>query len=166
MGINISQQQHALLRRSRNGVLATVGPDGWPHAGPVWYLWDGAEIRISTPRTTRKVRDIELHPRVAFCVDDQVAGEYLTLYGYAVIIADERVTELTRPLLLAYLHPDEAAARWNRINADGSRVVILLRPARVVSREQVRLVPTASSATTHITVPPAGIASVGGLGRP
>jgi PPOX class probable F420-dependent enzyme len=141
MGITISPQQHALLRRSRNGVLATVGPDRWPHAGPVWYLWDGAEIRISTPRTTRKVRDIELQPRVAFCVDDQVAGEYLTLYGYAAIIADERVTELTRPLLLAYLPPDEATARWNRINADGSRVVILLRPARVAGREQVRLPP-------------------------
>ena len=127
-------------------MLVTVGPDGSPHAGPVWYLWDGAEIRISTPRTTQKVRDIELDPRVAFCVDDQVAGEYLTLYGHAAIVADKRVTELTRPLLLAYLHPDEAAARWNRINADGSRVIILLRPARVVSREQVRLVPTASSA--------------------
>jgi hypothetical protein len=75
------------------------------NAAPVWYLWDGAEIRISTPRTTQKVSDIESEPRVAFCVDDQVAGEYLTLYGEVVIVADERVAELTWPLLLAYLHP-------------------------------------------------------------
>ena len=145
MAMDISEQQHALLGRSRNGVLVTVGPDGSPHAGPVWYLWDGAEIRISTPHTTQKVRDIELDPRVAFCVDDQVAGEYLTLYGHAAIVADKRVTELTRPLLLAYMPPDEATARWNRINADGSRVVILLRPARVAGRQQVRLAPTAST---------------------
>ena len=138
MGIDVSEQQHALLKRSRNAVLVTIGPDGSPHAGPVWYLWDGAEVRISTPRTTKKVRDIELDPRVALCVDDQVAGEYLTLYGQAAIIADERVTELTWPLLLAYLHPDEAAARWDRINADGSRVVILMRPARVTGRQQVK----------------------------
>jgi PPOX class probable F420-dependent enzyme len=139
--VDISGEQEALLRRSRDGVLVTVGPGGSPHAGPVWYLWDGAEIRISTPRTTQKVRDIGLDPRVAFCVDDQVAGEYLTLYGRASIVADERVTELTRPLLLKYLQADEATARWSRINADGSRVVILLRPARLAGREQVRLAP-------------------------
>lgn len=138
MGIEISGPQHALLHRSRNGVLTTVGPDGWPHSGPVWYLWDGAEIRISTTRATWKVRDIEGDPRVAFCVDDQVCGEYVTLYGRARIVADERVTELTRPLLLAYLHADEATARWDRINADGSRVVILLRPARVTGRQHVK----------------------------
>jgi PPOX class probable F420-dependent enzyme len=156
VGIDLSQQQHALLNRSRNGVLATVGPDGSPHAGPVWYLWDGAEIRISTPRTTRKVKDIERDPRVAFCVDDQVAGEYLTLYGRATIVADEHVTELTRPLLLKYHHPDEAAARWNRINADGLRVVILLRPARMASRQQVKLapaVPTHAARYPRLTTP-------------
>ena len=136
--MELTGQQHALLRRSRNGVLVTTGPGGSPHAGPVWYLWDGAEIRISTPRTTQKVRDTEHDPRVAFCVDDQVAGEYVTLYGEAVIVSGERVTELTWPLLLAYLHREEAATRWSRINADGSRVVIILRPARITGREQVR----------------------------
>jgi hypothetical protein len=103
-----------------------------------WYLWDGTEIRISTPRTTQKVRDIERDPRVAFVVDDQVAGEYLTLYGEAVIVSGDRVAELTWPLLLAYLHPAEATARWERINADGSRVVIILRPASVSGRQQIR----------------------------
>jgi hypothetical protein len=73
-------------------------------------------VRISTPRTTQKVRDIEGDPRVAFCVDDQVAGEYPTLYGEAAIVTGERVAELTWPLLLAYMHPAEAAARWERIN--------------------------------------------------
>jgi PPOX class probable F420-dependent enzyme len=136
MSIEMTSQQHALLRRMRNGVLTTLGPDGAPHAGPVWYLWDGAEIRISTPRSTWKVRDITGDPRVALCVDDQVADEYLTLYGNAVIVTGDQAAELTWPLLLAYLHPDEATARWNRINADGSRVVILLAPDRIVGRSK------------------------------
>jgi hypothetical protein len=75
--------------------------------------------------------------RVAFCVDDQVCGEYLTIYGDAVVIRDDRVSELTMPLLLAYLHPDEAAARWARINADDSRVVIVITPTRIAGRRQV-----------------------------
>ena len=98
-----------------------------------------ATVRISTPGWTRKVADIRTDSRAALCVDDQVAGEYLTLYGTAaVVVDDKRVTELSQLLLLKYLHPDDAAARWARINADGSRVVILLTPDRVAGREHVR----------------------------
>jgi PPOX class probable F420-dependent enzyme len=138
MTIAISDDQQALLRRMRNATLASVGPDGGPHLAPVWYLWDGTSIRISTPAWTIKVADIEADNRVALCVDDQVSGEYLTIYGTAAVIRDNRVSELTMPLLLAYLHPDEAAARWARINADGTRVVIMITPARAVGRQHVR----------------------------
>ena len=138
MSVVLSESQEALLRRSRNGTLGTVGASGGPHLGPVWYFWDGSCVRISTPGWTTKVADIRADSRVAFCVDDQVSGEYLTIYGHAAIVAGERVTELTEPLLLAYLQADEAAARWARINADCSRVVIVITPARLAGRENVR----------------------------
>jgi PPOX class probable F420-dependent enzyme len=138
MSVVMSTEQEALLRRMRNGTLGTVGANGGPHLGPVWYLWDGESVRISTPAWTTKVADVAADPRVAFCVDDQISGEYLTIYGRAVVIRDERVSDLTRPLLFAYLHPDEAAARWARINADGSRVVIMITPTRIAGRQQVR----------------------------
>jgi PPOX class probable F420-dependent enzyme len=138
MSVQLSDEQLALLRRMRNGTLGTVGAAGGPHLGPVWFYWDGAAIRISTPGWTTKVADIRADSRVAFCVDDQVSGEYLTLYGRAEIVTGNRVTELTEPLLLAYHHPDEAAARWARINADDSRVVIMITPDRVAGRQNVR----------------------------
>jgi hypothetical protein len=56
----------------------------------------------------------------------------------AAIVTGDRVAELTWPLLLAYMHSAEAATRWEQINADGSRVVIVLRPASVTGRQQVR----------------------------
>ena len=138
MSVQFSDAQVALLRRMRNGTLGTIGARGWPHLGPVWYFFDGETIRVSTPDWTRKVADLRADDRVAFCVDDQVSGEYLTIYGHAAIVTGERVTELTEPLLLAYLQPDEAAARWARINADGSRVVIVITPTRLAGRENVR----------------------------
>lgn len=138
MTIELTASQQALLARMRNGTLGTLGLDGAAHLAPVWYLWDGEVVRVSTVRTAARVSDIRRDPRVAFCVDDQVAGEYVTLYGAAEIVDDERVTDLTRPLLLAYHHPDEADARWHRINADGARVIIILRPARAAGREHVR----------------------------
>jgi PPOX class probable F420-dependent enzyme len=138
MTVALSADQTALLLRLRNGILATVGASGTPHAGPVWFLWDGEVVRISTPGGTGKVADIQVNPQVAFCVDDQVAGEYLTIYGRAEIVTGDHVSELTWPLLLAYHHRDEAEARWARINADGSRVVIVIRPERIAGRQGVR----------------------------
>jgi PPOX class probable F420-dependent enzyme len=137
MSVEFSAAQADLLRRMRNGTLGTVSPNGGPHLGPVWYFFDGETIRISTPGWTRKVADIRADDRVAFCVDDQVSGDYLTIYGRAEIVTGADVTALTEPLLLAYLQPDEAAARWARINADGSRVVIMITPARLAGRENV-----------------------------
>jgi PPOX class probable F420-dependent enzyme len=134
---SLSVEQDALLRRMRNAVLATTGPSGTPHVAPVWYLWDGTQFSISTPRTTTKVSDIIRDQRVAICVDDQIAGAYLTAYGRAQLVGDTRVGALTRPLLLKYLHDDEADARWSRIDASHERVVILLRPERIAWRAGV-----------------------------
>ena len=83
MNRGLSSSELSLLGRMRNAILATTGPHGSPHLAPVWYLWDGEAVRISTVRTTQKVADILRDPRVALCVDDQVAGEYLTIYGIA-----------------------------------------------------------------------------------
>lgn len=137
MSIDLSARQHGLLERMRNAVLVTVGLNGAPHAAPVWYFWDGEKLRISTPATTRKVADVRADKRVAVCVDDQVSGEYLTIYGSAVVVDGEEVSQLTEPLLLRYLPPDEAAARWARINDDSSRVIIVVTPARAAGREHV-----------------------------
>jgi PPOX class probable F420-dependent enzyme len=122
----------------RNAVLATTGPRGSPHLAPVWYFWDGEAVRISTLRTTQKVADILRDPRVALCVDDQVAGDYLTIYGLASVVDDQEVAELTSPLLSRYFHPDEASARWNRIDANHSRVVIFITPVSVTGRAGVK----------------------------
>jgi PPOX class probable F420-dependent enzyme len=137
ISIDLSVRQQALLERMRNAVLVTVGLNGAPHVAPVWYFWDGEKMRISAPATTRKVADVRADKRVAVCVDDQVSGEYLTIYGSAVVVDGEPVSELTEPLLLRYLPPDEAAARWARINADNSRVIIVVTPARTAGREHV-----------------------------
>jgi PPOX class probable F420-dependent enzyme len=137
MSIELSTGQRALLERMRNAVLVTVGVNGAPHAAPVWYFWDEENIRISALATARKVADITGDQRVAVCVDDQVSGEYLTIYGKASVVDGGAVTELTNPLLLRYMPSDEAAARWARINANNSRVVILVTPARVAGRERV-----------------------------
>lgn len=132
-----------LLRRHRNAILATTGPSGAPQATPTWYRWDGAAIEASVPGWTVKVANVRREPRVAFVVDDQVAGAYATLTGRAEIVEGppsdrEAVRSATMPLLLKYLPQDEAEARWRRIDADADRVLIRLVPARILWRSGVR----------------------------
>lgn len=118
----------ALLSRKRNAVLGTRSAAGTPMLMPLWYLWDGQTLRFSTPSSTAKVRNLRLFPNASACVDDHESGSYVTVRGQCEIIEGALVEEYSIPLLHKYLPVDEAAARWRRINSDGSRVVILLVP--------------------------------------
>lgn len=128
------------LSRMRDAILATVRRDGGPQATPIWYHWDGAALRMSTTRQTAKTHNIRRDSRVSICVDDQVGGSYVTLFGRAEIVEDDReqVAAESMPLLLRYMPPDEAVTRWARINATDDRVVLRVRPDRVIWRSGVR----------------------------
>lgn len=132
-----TRELHSFLDRQRNAVLATVRADGSPQVTPVWYHWDGDAVRISSPNWTKKVANIRRDPRVSVCIDDQVSGTYATLFGTAELIDGDAVSEQTWPILIKYLHPDEAAVRWQRLNADRDRVVIRVEPRRIVWRRAV-----------------------------
>ena len=131
------------LRRHRNAIIATTSSSGAPQATPVWYLWDGEAFAASVPGWTVKVANLRRDARVAICIDDEVAGCYATLTGRAELIASsaedrEPVRAATWPLLRKYLPEGEAAVRWERIDADGDRVVIHLVPERILWRAGVR----------------------------
>ncbi|WP_433087243.1 PPOX class F420-dependent oxidoreductase [Dactylosporangium sp. CA-052675] len=131
-------QMADFLARMRNAVLATNRPDGSPQATPAWYHWDGRVMRISSPGWTLKVRNIRRDPRVSVCVDDQLSGTYVTLFGTAEIVDGPTVREESWPVLLKYLHEDEATVRWTRINAGDDRVVIRITPRKIIWRNAVR----------------------------
>lgn len=132
-------QLAGFLARMRNAVLATVAADGSPHVTPVWYHWDGTVMRISTTAGTRKAHNVRRDHRVGVCVDDPLSGTYVTLFGSAALIEGDR--ELVRreswPILLRYMHEDEAVARWARIDAEADRVVIVVTPHKLIWRNGV-----------------------------
>jgi PPOX class probable F420-dependent enzyme len=63
--------------------LASVGPDGSPHAVPVWFWWDGNSFLIySVPG--QKVKDIEANPNVALHLNTTPdGGDVLRVHGSA-----------------------------------------------------------------------------------
>lgn len=64
----------AYLASQRLGRIATVGPTGQPHAVPVGFRYNAAEDTIDIGghgfATSKKFRDVQANPRVAFIVDD------------------------------------------------------------------------------------------------
>jgi pyridoxamine 5'-phosphate oxidase family protein len=74
----LTAREHAYLAACRRGCLATIGPDGGPDVVPVSYRLNAdGTIDIGGPRMgeSRKFRNIEARPRVAFVVDDTVPDE-------------------------------------------------------------------------------------------
>jgi len=49
----------SLLESPQVCVLATVNPDGSPHAMPMWYLYEDGKIWFTTQAHAQKAKNIE-----------------------------------------------------------------------------------------------------------
>lgn len=60
----------ARLIASRNYWLATVRPDGRPHAMPVWVIWHDGMLWFRTSKPSRKARNLASNPRCMVTTED------------------------------------------------------------------------------------------------
>ncbi len=75
------------LIASRNYWVATVWPDGRPHAMPVWGVWDTREFWFSSSRRARKVRNLLVNPRCVVSIED--ALNPVVVEGVAEIVTED-----------------------------------------------------------------------------
>ncbi len=85
-------ERAAFLDEQRTVVCATVGPRGWPHLMPLWYVMRGEEIWAWTYGKSQKVRNLERDPRATLQVE--TGAEYDQLRGVMI----EAQTEIHRDL--------------------------------------------------------------------
>ncbi|MGB6671118.1 MAG: pyridoxamine 5'-phosphate oxidase family protein [Candidatus Nitrosopolaris sp.] len=48
--------------------MATI-QNGKPHLIPVWYFYDGTNIIVSTPKGTKKTKNLQSNPNVSIIID-------------------------------------------------------------------------------------------------
>jgi PPOX class probable F420-dependent enzyme len=89
--------------------LVTLNPDGSPHVTIAWVGLDRDEIVIGSLRHFRKIRNIELDPRVSVSIEGlglHPIGlrEYLVVYGTARI-EQGGAADLLRRLARVYIGP-------------------------------------------------------------
>jgi PPOX class probable F420-dependent enzyme len=139
-------EQAELLAAERIVVVSTLGPHGWPHSMPMWYVVRDGEIWVWTYAKAQKVKNLERDPRATLLVE--TGFEYTDLRGVQIeaeaeLIRDaERVFEFAKELTLRYAEGIESvegdAAAALRAQAP-KRVAIHFHPVRVASWDHRKL---------------------------
>ncbi|MET9595996.1 pyridoxamine 5'-phosphate oxidase family protein [Streptomyces sp. NPDC006516] len=72
-------ERDAYLQVQRTCRVATVSPEGRPHVGALWFVWDGTSLWLYSLTRSLRWSQLRRDPRVAVVVDDGV--EYGELRG-------------------------------------------------------------------------------------
>ena len=99
------------LAAERTCRVATAGPDGRPHVAPLWFVWDGQSLWLSSLVRSQRWTDLMRDPRVAVIVDAGV--EYSELRGVELSGAVAGVGDAPRTA-----EPDPALAEPERLFAE------------------------------------------------
>ncbi|MFJ6851185.1 pyridoxamine 5'-phosphate oxidase family protein [Streptomyces sp. NPDC091271] len=72
-------ERDAYLTEQRTCRVATVSPDGMPHIGALWFVWDGTSVWLYSLTRSLRWAQLRRDPKVAVVVDD--GTEYGELRG-------------------------------------------------------------------------------------
>jgi PPOX class probable F420-dependent enzyme len=140
------EEQLELLDGERVAIVSSLGPRGWPHSMPMWFVPRQGEVWIWTYAKSQKVRNLECDPRATVLVE--TGHEYGELRGVMIeaeasIHRDfETVLGFAEELTLRY------AAGISSVEGDAKaaleaqapkRVAIHFKPVRVASWDHRKL---------------------------
>jgi PPOX class probable F420-dependent enzyme len=139
-------EQRELIETERVVVVSSLGPRGWPHVMPLWYVPRDGEIWIWTYAKSQKVRNLERDPRATLLIETGFA--YVELRGVQIeaeaeIIRDlDRIVDYAKEMTIRYsegissVDGDAAAALQAQAP---KRVAIRFQPKRVASWDHRKL---------------------------
>jgi nitroimidazol reductase NimA-like FMN-containing flavoprotein (pyridoxamine 5'-phosphate oxidase superfamily) len=108
------------LAAARNYWVSSAGPDGRPHAAPVWAIWQDGALNFSTDRRSRKGRNLAANPEAILHLES----------GDDVVILEGRVEEVTDPALRKQLSAVYEQKYNTSMEPEGEAEVVMysLRP--------------------------------------
>lgn len=128
------EELREFLKVPRPGVLATVRPDGRPHAAPVWWDTDGDDLVFTTGEDTVKGRNLRASPRATLVIqDDRPPYSFVTIEASVTISEDlDEVRRWAARLGGRYMG-EERAAEYGARNGVAGELLVRLTPTRIVS---------------------------------
>lgn len=127
-----------LLGSIRTATLATVRPDGRPHAAPIWYGLDGETFVFMTGEATVKGRNMRQEPRVSLCVDDERPPfQFVIVEGMAKLAADDPEMLRWATSISGRYMGEEQAEAFGRRNAVPGELLVRVTPTKVLAYTNV-----------------------------
>lgn len=123
------EEQLELLDSERVVIATTIGPRGWPHSMPLWFVVRNGDIWVWTFAKSQKVKNLERDDRCTLLVE--AGHEYSELRGIQIeaeteIIRDtDRVVDFAKELTLRYAPGIES------IDGDAAAALEAQAPKRV-----------------------------------
>jgi PPOX class probable F420-dependent enzyme len=137
---------HALLDEERIAVVSSLGPRGWPHSMPMWFVARDGDVWVWTYAQSQKVRNLERDSRATVLVE--TGYEYGELRGVMIeaqadIHRDfETVIGFAEELTVRYaegISSVEGDARAALEAQAPKRVAIHFRPVRTATWDHRKL---------------------------
>jgi nitroimidazol reductase NimA-like FMN-containing flavoprotein (pyridoxamine 5'-phosphate oxidase superfamily) len=121
--------------------MATIR-NGKPHLVPVWYFYDGTNIIVSSPKGTKKIKNLQSNPNVSIIidiVDGRVEDLSYATKAKAVII--EGIAELQDDIDNSFIRKTyERYAGKNALNnpqvqfsVSLPRYMVVIKPTKIMS---------------------------------
>jgi PPOX class probable F420-dependent enzyme len=135
-----------LLESERIAVVSSLGPRGWPHSMPLWFVPRDGEVWVWTYAKSQKVRNLERDPRATVLIE--TGREYTELRGAQIeaeaeLLRDfDTVLDFAEELTLRYaegIASVEGDARAALEAQAPKRVAIRFRPLRTASWDHRKL---------------------------
>ena len=92
-----------LLNRCDEGVLGTIGTNGYPHTVPINYVYYNEKIYMHSAKEGYKLNNIEENPKVSFTVYDDVyvdEEKFTTKYQSAIVYGIAKVIPGNKEVLM------------------------------------------------------------------
>jgi hypothetical protein len=89
-----AEERDTFLRSGRTCRVASVGADGSPHATPLWFVWDGSSLWLTSIVNSQRWTDLQRDNRISVLVD--AGHEFLELRGVEIRGVAEVVGEVPR----------------------------------------------------------------------
>jgi PPOX class probable F420-dependent enzyme len=140
------KEQRDLLESERIVSVATLGPRGWPHVMPLWYVPRDGDVWIWTYAKSQKIKNLERDPRATLLIETGV--EYGELRGMQIeaeaqLIRDtDPVVEFAKLLTIRYsegIDSVEGDAAASLEAQAPKRVAIHFHPKRVATWDHRKL---------------------------
>ena len=139
------EEQAELLDSERVVIVSSIGPRGWPHSMPMWFVVRDGDIWCWTYAKSQKIKNLERNSRATLLIE--VGHEYQELRGIQIeaeaeLIRDtDRVLDFAMELTARYAGVDELPPGSEEALAAQApkRVAIHFKPVRTATWDHRKL---------------------------